>query len=58
MSEKMKPASFGELFTKACIEYRNSGSLFMVPVSDNEKQIPLGPAAGPHTQLAQNIVAA
>ena len=58
MSEKMIPVSFEHLLMQACREYRNTGKLFQVPVRSNEKEIPIGPAAGPHTQLAGNIVAA
>ena len=58
MSDKMRPAPFSYLFDKACREYENSGTLFQVPVKENRTDIPVGPAAGPHTQLAQNIAAA
>ena len=58
MSDKMKPASFEYLFDKACREYENTGTIFQVPVKENKYDIPIGPAAGPHTQLAQNIVSA
>lgn len=58
MSEKMIPLSFEELLLQACKEYQNTGKMFQVPLKNNEKGIPVGPAAGPHTQLAENIVAA
>ena len=70
MSDIMRPMSFGQLMTWAMEEYQKSGSIFGVsnPVKhsngqallifDGKIEAPFGPAAGPHTQLAQNIVAA
>ena len=70
MSDIMRPMPFGSLMTWALEEYRKSGSLFGVadpvkntaggalPIFDEKIEAPFGPAAGPNTQLAQNIVAA
>lgn len=70
MSDKMRPVPFEELLKQAVGEYREKGSFFYVPVtpvdlkipkvriSGRQVEAPIGPAAGPHTQLAQNIVAA
>ncbi|MCL2425294.1 MAG: putative selenate reductase subunit YgfK [Oscillospiraceae bacterium] len=69
MSDKMRPLPFGQLMTWALDEYWTEGSIFGVPKffkynSDNNHEIfgenlelPFGPAAGPHTQLAQNLIA-
>jgi putative selenate reductase len=70
MSDKMRPMPFKDLLLQSIMEYREQGSLFYVPVVITEKanakavingkavETPIGPAAGPHTQLAQNILAA
>jgi putative selenate reductase len=72
MSDVMRPIPFGELVRRIFGEYRKDGAVFGIPGSKffrkrNTKRIeilgtscdtPLGPAAGPHTQLAQNIVSA
>lgn len=69
MSEKMTPIPFDELMRWILSEYKTQGSVFGVerPFRAAEKQLdifgehietPFGPAAGPNTQLAQNIVAA
>ena len=70
MSDIMRPMPFGHLMNWAMEEYRKSGSLFGVadpvkhtggqalPIFEEKIEAPFGPAAGPHTQLAQNIVAA
>jgi putative selenate reductase len=70
MSDKMRPVPFEELLKQALWEFKQKGSLFFVPVEKIDSRIqkvllsgkniesPIGPAAGPHTQLAQNIVAA
>ncbi len=70
MSDIMRPMPFGSLMTWALEEYRKSGSLFGVagpvkntagsalPIFGEKIEAPFGPAAGPNTQLAQNIVAA
>ena len=57
MKNKMRSVPFSELLTEAIEEYRESKSLFGVPVVVNKYGTKMGPAAGPHTQLAQNIVA-
>lgn len=70
MSDIMRPVSFSELLERILGEYRNQNSVFGVPKEEfyydkGDKSVkvfsqscttPLGPAAGPHTQLAQNIV--
>ena len=70
MSDIMRPIPFGDLMNWAMEEYRKSGSLFGVPdpvkhtngqalpIYGEKIEAPFGPAAGPHTQLAQNIIAA
>ena len=69
MSEQMIPIPFRELMTWIMTEYRREGSVFGVhrpyvagekslPIFGGEKiETPFGPAAGPNTQLAQNIIA-
>ena len=70
MSEWMTPIPFAQLMNWIAVEYQRDGSVFGVhrPYVAGEKKLPIfggeslempmGPAAGPHTQLAQNIVAA
>ena len=70
MSDIMRPMPFGHLMDWALEEYRKSGSFFGVsdpvkhtngqalPIFDEKIEAPFGPAAGPNTQLAQNIIAA
>ena len=70
MSELMIPIPFRELMNWITTEYRQEGSVFGVhrpyvagekslPIFGGEKiETPFGPAAGPNTQLAQNIIAA
>ena len=70
MSDVMRPMPFGQMMDWAMEEYRRSGSIFGVadpvkrtgsgalPIFDEKIEAPFGPAAGPHTQLAQNIIAA
>ena len=70
MSDIMRPMPFGQLMNWALEEYRKEGSIFGVsdpvrhtdgqalPIFDEKIEAPFGPAAGPHTQLAQNIIAA
>ena len=69
MSELMIPISFEQLMIWAATEYQREGSVFGVhrPYVAGEKRLPIfgseyietpfGPAAGPNTQLAQNIIA-
>lgn len=70
MSEKMTPLSFKQLMTVIIKEYEKTKSVFGVhrpyvkkdekflPIFKEKIETPFGPAAGPNTQLAQNIVAA
>lgn len=69
MRDIMVPMSFDKLIRQCLEEYRNKKSLFDVKTIAVDKKLknidfcgrnlenPLGVAAGPHTQLAQNIVA-
>ncbi|MCR4589827.1 MAG: putative selenate reductase subunit YgfK [Lachnospiraceae bacterium] len=69
MSDIMRPMSFEHLMEWILKEYETSGSIFGVrhfvkhdgkvkmPVFNEVLESPFGPAAGPNTQLAQNIVA-
>ncbi len=64
----MQPTGFAELLSWMAWERRRHNSMFGVPVTafytpdaaapSGPAPLPFGPAAGPHTQLAQNIVAA
>ena len=67
MSIEMKPIPFADLMRQALREYQNRGTLFSVPVvpvpaaggaelNRQPLESVIGPAAGPHTQLAQNLV--
>ncbi|WP_294403249.1 4Fe-4S dicluster domain-containing protein [uncultured Clostridium sp.] len=58
MGDKMMPISFEKLLKKLLREYKESTTFMGVPVNKTNNNVPLGPAAGPHTQLAGNIVAA
>lgn len=70
MSDIMRPMSFEQLVTWIVTEKKKSGTVFgerhpYVADSKYNRTIfgrsletPIGPAAGPHTQLTQNIVAA
>jgi len=72
MSDKMQPVRFDKLIDRITDEYRNHKSIFGIPeinffrksnsnavILNGERcDIPVGPAAGPHTQMTQNIVAA
>ncbi|MCX4372965.1 MAG: putative selenate reductase subunit YgfK [Dysosmobacter sp.] len=68
MSELMIPIPFRELMTWVTAEYQREGTVFGVhrpyragvktlPIFGEKIETPFGPAAGPNTQLAQNIVA-
>ena len=68
MSELMTPIPFRELMTWITTEYRRDGAVFGVhkpykagvkklPIFGETIESPFGPAAGPNTQLAQNIIA-
>lgn len=62
MSDQIQQLSFKELLLHSVKEYRKNKSLYYVPVmlppENVAKDVWIGPAAGPHTQLAQNILAA
>ncbi len=74
MSGEMRPLSFEELLRSMLCELKERGELFGIPrrlvYTPHEREpfgqelfghrlgTPVGPAAGPHTQLAQNIVSA
>jgi putative selenate reductase len=72
MGDKMVPVPISRLFHRITGEYREKGSIFGIPEpgffrkrSDKVLSFfggfcatPVGPAAGPHTQLSQNIIAA
>ena len=54
----MKGIKFEDLLLQSLKEYHESKSFFGVPVTPNPHGTPVGPAAGPHTQLTGNIIAA
>ena len=70
MSDIMRPVPFEGLLTRIFGEYKASRSIFdiaeaqfyrkaddrLIKVFGETCETPVGPAAGPHTQLAQNIV--
>lgn len=58
MSDRMILVSFQELLFKLLKEYKSFGTLLGVPVEKNRNMVPIGPAAGPHTQLSGNMIAA
>lgn len=69
MSDIMRPISIEALLNWILEEFKRSGTIFGVRrlyKADSKKTLalfgeqmetPVGPAAGPHTQLAQNIIA-
>lgn len=68
MSDKMRTVSFENLLTTTLKDYRAKKQAYAVPAADQvpncnltlaERPLscPIGPAAGPHTQLAQNLIA-
>ena len=68
MSEKMYPIPFDSLMNWVTTEYAASGDIFGVhkayhasgktlPIFGETIETPFGPAAGPNSQLAQNIIA-
>ena len=68
MSEKMYPIPFRSLMNWIVTEYAESGDIFGVrkkyfasgkslPIFGERIETPFGPAAGPNSQLAQNIIA-
>lgn len=70
MSDCMRPIPFAGLMDWILTEHAAQGSIFGVsklvrhqngqalPIFDEKIEAPYGPAAGPNTQLAQNIIAA
>ena len=70
MSEKMYPIPFAKLMNWVLSEYRQEGTVFGVrgfykadprktlSIFGERIETPFGPAAGPNSQLAQNIIAA
>ncbi|HAT79528.1 MAG TPA: putative selenate reductase subunit YgfK, partial [Oscillibacter sp.] len=69
MSEKMYPIPFDSLMNWVTSEYAQCGDVFGVhkhyhasgkslPIFGEHIETPFGPAAGPNSQLAQNIIAA
>ena len=69
MSDRMTPIRFGEIMQWILQEKEQQGSVFgvrnpyvhkggMMSFLGEKLETPFGPAAGPHTQLAQNIIAA
>ncbi|TVQ40851.1 MAG: putative selenate reductase subunit YgfK [Spirochaetaceae bacterium] len=72
MSDRMQLLPFRQLMETILEEYRASASVFglheslwyrksdnrRVEIMGQQCGLPLGPAAGPHTQLAQNIISA
>lgn len=70
MSDKMTPMNFGHLVQWIFDEYKKDGTVFGIhrpyqakqefnrKIFGRDLETPIGPAAGPHTQLAQNIIAA
>ncbi len=69
MSEKMYPLGFRSLMQWVITEYARTGEIFGIhkpyrasgrslPIFKERIETPIGPAAGPNSQLAQNIIAA
>ncbi|MEG1367456.1 MAG: putative selenate reductase subunit YgfK, partial [Oscillospiraceae bacterium] len=71
MSDRMTPIPFGKMMDWVLCEYAKSKTVFGVSklykadvnapklsLFGENIELPFGPAAGPHTQLAQNIIAA
>ena len=70
MSDRMTPMPFGQMVEWVLKEQREKGTVFGVyrpykadaayvrEIFGRKLETPVGPAAGPHTQLTQNIVAA
>ncbi|MCP4405815.1 MAG: putative selenate reductase subunit YgfK [bacterium] len=72
MGDIMRQIPFTQLMQRTIAEYREHSSIFSIPASqffrkiggptvtmlDQRCDTALGPAAGPHTQLAQNIITA
>ena len=73
MSDLMRQIPFGQLMDWTLSDYKDKSTVFGVrklfnskkenktknyKIFDEELELPFGPAAGPHTQLAQNLIAA
>ena len=70
MSDVMRTMPFGQLMEWILQEYKKNASVFGIdklvrhdsgqalPIFDEKIEAPFGPAAGPNTQLAQNLIAA
>ncbi len=72
MSDVMRPIAFASLMQWLLDEWLNNHTIFAYPLSkvfqkknttkmqlfDSILETPLGPAAGPHTQMTQNIIVA
>ncbi|GMA07315.1 putative selenate reductase subunit YgfK [Tetragenococcus halophilus subsp. flandriensis] len=70
MSDVMRPISIDALLDWVMQEYKKTGTIFgirrfykadknkRISLFNEKVEVPFGPAAGPQTQLAQNIVAA
>ncbi|SHH19200.1 putative selenate reductase subunit YgfK [Clostridium grantii] len=70
MSDRMTPISFEDLMQWIITENKKYGTIFgvnkffkkqdskVLEIFNESIETPFGPAAGPHTQLAQNIIAA
>ncbi len=72
MSDRMRPIEFRQLIRWIFEEFNGVNTIFGIPASkfffkNNEHRLqifdefletPIGPAAGPHTQLSQNIISA
>src|SRR5665647_1612538 len=70
MAERMSTIGFAELLNWIFSEYEKEDSIFGIPSIDflslknsssfqmfgDQLDTPIGPAAGPHTQLAPNII--
>ncbi|MFA6978384.1 MAG: putative selenate reductase subunit YgfK [Ignavibacteriaceae bacterium] len=70
MSDQMTPLPFNQLFDWIVTEYKNEQTIFgihrsnffykknssQIKIFNEDLEMPLGPAAGPHTQLTQNII--
>ncbi len=70
MSDKMRPIPFKDLMNWVLREYESNRTVFGVnaiyrhqgdkalPIFGEKIETPFGPAAGPHSQLSQNLIAA
>jgi putative selenate reductase len=70
MSDKMRPIAFKKLLSWIFEEYKSNQSIFGIPkqqffyankntsvqIFNETLDTPIGPAAGPHTQMTQNII--